>query len=131
MKLSVAALLLFKARKRVKNEFTYSRNRHIHRRTLSQQERYSRQRRIPRILLISPTNSPWHQVLTSSNDQAMITLTGFTSEAFHYLLVQFAPVYDLYSPFVDEDGYIVKKIKNMVPRIVWDCFLPGQGQEVH
>ena len=43
----------------------------------------------------------------------MITLTGFNSEAFHYLLVQFAPVYDLYSPFVDEDGYIVKKIKNM------------------
>jgi hypothetical protein len=113
MKLSVAALLLFKAHKRKNRVFTFSRNRHVHRRTLSEQERYLRQRRIPRISLMSPINSPWRQVLTSSNDQAMITLTGFTSDAFNYLLEKFAPVYDMYSPFVDEDGYIVKKMTNM------------------
>jgi len=43
----------------------------------------------------------------------MITLTGFTNEAFNYLLAKFAPVYDEYSPFVDEDGFIVKKIDKM------------------
>jgi hypothetical protein len=34
----------------------------------------------------------------------MITLTGFTNDDFNYLLAKFAPVYDEYSPFVDEDG---------------------------
>jgi len=43
----------------------------------------------------------------------MITLTGFTNEAFTYLLAQFAPVYDEYYPFVDEDGFIVKKLEKM------------------
>jgi len=42
----------------------------------------------------------------------MIALTGFTNEAFDYLLAKFAPVYDEYSPFVDEDGFVVKKKKD-------------------
>jgi hypothetical protein len=40
----------------------------------------------------------------------MITLIGFSNEAFNYLLANFAPVYDEYSPFVDEDGFIFKKL---------------------
>ena len=48
---------------------------------------------------------------SSNNDQAMTTLTGFTTEAFLYILTMFAPVFDEYSPFVDEDGFIVKSSK--------------------
>jgi len=43
----------------------------------------------------------------------MITLTGFTTEAFLYILMMFAPVFDEYSPFVDKDGFIVKKFEKM------------------
>ena len=39
----------------------------------------------------------------------MITLTGFDVHSFHYLCSLFGPVYHSYSPFVNEDGYIVTK----------------------
>ena len=45
-----------------------------------------------------------------SSPQAMITLTGFTGEAFNYLLGKFAPIFDKYFPFVNEDGFIVKRL---------------------
>ena len=40
----------------------------------------------------------------------MITLTGFDVNLFHYLCSVFAPLYESYSPFVNEDDFIVKKI---------------------
>jgi hypothetical protein len=43
----------------------------------------------------------------------MITLTGSDVNLFHYLLGLFAPVFDKYSPFVDDEGYIVKKLRTM------------------
>ena len=43
----------------------------------------------------------------------MISLTGFTNDAFDYFLAKFAPVYDEYSPLVGEDRLIVKKLENM------------------
>jgi hypothetical protein len=51
--------------------------------------------------------------MASNNDQAMVTMTGFSNEAFQYLLALFTPVNDEYSPFVDEDGYIVEKIERV------------------
>jgi len=110
MKLYAAVLLLVRAHKKSSRRYVHSRNRHEQRQDLSETGRYIRQKRIPRISLLPPRRSPWRHVLTSSNDQAMITLTGFTYEAFNYLLCKFAPFFDKYSPFVDEDGFIVKKI---------------------
>jgi len=43
----------------------------------------------------------------------MITLTGFTHDAFNYLLTMFAPVYDAYTPFADVGGFNIKKIEGM------------------
>ena len=57
--------------------------------------------------------SPWRHVNSSNNDQAMITLTGLITEAFLYILTMFAPVFDEYSPFVDEDGCSVKKLEKI------------------
>ena len=54
----------------------------------------------------------------------MITLTGFDIESFHYICNLFAPYYNDYSPFVDPDGYIVKKkTKKGRPRLMTaeDC----------
>jgi hypothetical protein len=39
----------------------------------------------------------------------MITLTGFDMESFMYICALFRPLYNNYSPFIDENGYIVKK----------------------
>lgn len=38
-------------------------------------------------------------------------MMGFFNETFNYLVAKFAHVYDEYSPFVDELGFIVLKIK--------------------
>ena len=72
-------------------------------------ERYVRQRRIPRNSLLPVERSPWRRVYSSADDQAMITLTGFDMASFHYVCQLFAPLYDDCSPFIDEDGFIVKK----------------------
>jgi hypothetical protein len=112
MKFCAAVLLLVHAHKRSSPPYVPSRNRHEQCQELSETGRYIRQKRIPHIFLLPPSQSPWQQVLSFSNDQAMITLTGFTGEAFNSLLVKFAPIFDKYSPFVDEDGFIVKKIGN-------------------
>jgi hypothetical protein len=53
---------------------------------LIQRGRYTRQRKVPQTSLLPCTISPWHHVLSSNNNQAMITLTGITNEAFDYLL---------------------------------------------
>ena len=75
----------------------------------SEYERYIRQRRIPRHSLLPVSKSPWQRVYSSQDDQAMITLTGFDVNSFHYLCSVFAPMCETYSPFVNKDGYIVKK----------------------
>jgi hypothetical protein len=54
----------------------------------------------------------------------MITLTGFDVWSFHYLLALFAPVFEEYTPFEDENGYIQKKkMKHGRPRQIQaiDC----------
>ena len=103
-------LLLKRAITARSSGFVYSRNRKIMRRRMGAKDRYIRQRRIPRISLLSIGKSPWRRVYTTGDDQAMITLTGFDLTSFHCLWNLFAPLYDNYSPFVDEDGYIIKKV---------------------
>jgi hypothetical protein len=54
----------------------------------------------------------------------MITLTGFDVRSFHYLLALFAPVFEEYTPFGDENGFIrTKKTKRGRPRQIQaiDC----------
>ncbi len=73
-------------------------------------ERYIRQYRIPRGSLLSISKSPWRRVYQYGDDQTLITLTGFDLNTFNLLLAQFAPVYEQYTPFVDADGFIVRKV---------------------
>jgi hypothetical protein len=40
----------------------------------------------------------------------MITLTGFDMESIYYLLNLFAPVYEQYTPHMDKDGFIIRKV---------------------
>ena len=124
MRLHVATCLLFKAHSRRKRQHVASRNRHEHRNTLSLEAFAIRQRRIPRISLTSVKNSPWRKIFHSGNNQAMITLTGFTCEAFEYVLEKFSPVYHEFTPFVDLRGFIIRKIsKAGRPRLMkaHDC----------
>lgn len=67
----------------------------------------------PCICLLPTHNNPWRHDLCTGDDQAMITLTGFSQQVFHYLVNSFTPLFDAYSSFVDEDGYIVKKMSCM------------------
>ena len=46
------------------------------------------------------------------NNQALITLSGFTFEAVEYLLQKFSPVYDAYTPFVNTVGNFVCKVSH-------------------
>jgi hypothetical protein len=43
----------------------------------------------------------------------MITLTGFTREAFNYWFNTVAHAYNDFSPFVDDEEYIVRKMPGM------------------
>ncbi len=80
------------------------------RRQLEAVDRYNRQRRIPRCSLLSVSRSPWRRVFLSGDDQAMITLTGFDLPSFHYLANLFAPIYEQYTPYMDADGFIIRKV---------------------
>ncbi len=54
----------------------------------------------------------------------MITLMGFTCEAFEYVVGKFSPVYHEFTPFVDLNGFIIRKIsKAGRPRLMkaHDC----------
>jgi hypothetical protein len=60
--------------------------------SISRKERVLRDRRIPRVALQHPKTSPWMTLLDSRNDQALITLTGFDFETFHWLVNRFRPL---------------------------------------
>ena len=98
------------AQNKERRKQTLSRYQKSHRFQQSNYERYICQRRIPHHSLLPVQRSPWHRVYSSQDDQAMITLTGFDVHSFNYLCTLFGPVYDMYSPFLNEDGYIVKKM---------------------
>jgi hypothetical protein len=75
---------------------------------------WRRDRRIPRIALLSPDESPWQRLYSSGNDQAMITVTGFDHQAFRELLVFFEPYFYSYTPWTgNNDGSTFEKIKKL------------------
>ena len=85
----------------------HSRNRKAFHGTLSAENRRLRQRRLNRPSLLPVSKSPWRKALASRDDQALITTTGFNYESLKYIFASFAPIFDDYSPFLDEK--IVKK----------------------
>jgi hypothetical protein len=48
----------------------------------------------------------WNLLLKSGNNQAMITLTGLTMEAFNWLNALLKPIYKGYSPRISPTGHI-------------------------
>ena len=40
----------------------------------------------------------------------MITLTGFDLPSFHCLANLFTPIYEQYTPYMDADGFIIRKV---------------------
>ena len=68
-------------------------------RSLSEEERRLRSRKIPRASLLSLEQSPWRTLLDSAIDQSLITMTGFDGASFASLLQRFAPLFDEYTPF--------------------------------
>ena len=66
---------------------------------------WHRDHRIPRIALVSPSESPWSQLYSSLNDQALITMTGYDHAAFESLLYLFEPYFNNFTPWVGhKDG---------------------------
>jgi len=89
---------------------------------LSIEQRRLRYRRIPRVALLSPENSPWRKLYKSKNDQAFITATGLNVSSFQTLLAKFRPLYNNLSPH-SEDGKIkiIKRKLEGKPRIMNAC----------
>jgi hypothetical protein len=62
--------------------------------SLSEEERCLRSRKIPRASLLTLDMSPWRNLLASDVDQSLITMTGFDGASFASLLQKFAPLFD-------------------------------------
>jgi hypothetical protein len=69
-------------------------------RSLDKFHRRLQQRKIPRCSLQEQSQSAWHHLYKSRNDQGMITLTGFDRATFDSLCEIFTPVFELYTPFL-------------------------------
>ena len=66
--------------------------------TLSIEEVRLRDRRIPRVALRLPGDSPFDHLFDSQDDQALITLTGFSHTAVSELEIEFTPLFQQYTP---------------------------------
>ena len=80
----------------------HSRYRKAFYRSLSDEDRRRRQRRILRVALLPVKRSPWRRILKSRNDQALITCTGFDFASLQTLFSIMQPLYDNNSPFLGE-----------------------------
>ena len=98
-------MMIMANKKRRCHPMVHSRLQKIFHRRLALAARRRRQRRCPRVSLQSPSVSAWVTLFGSGNDQALITLTGFDHNTFHWLLERFAPVCDSHSPCSD-DGHV-------------------------
>jgi hypothetical protein len=75
-----------------------------HHRSLDIFHRQLRQRKIPRCFLQEQSQSAWHHLYESRNDQGMITLTGFDCATFNSSCEIFIPVFESYTPLVCSGG---------------------------
>jgi hypothetical protein len=73
--------------------------------------RQRRDRRIPRVALLTPGDSAFDKLYNSGNDQALITVTGFDHRAFRSLLELFSPWYLSHTPWTgSQDGTTYKTL---------------------
>jgi DDE superfamily endonuclease len=78
---------------------------------LDEEGRQRRDRRIPRIALLTPGGSAFDKLYSSGNNQALITVTGFDHLAFRSLLELFSPWYLTHTPWTgSQDGTTFKRL---------------------
>lgn len=65
---------------------------------LTLEELRRRDRRIPRVALQDPHQSPWTRLFDSHNDQALITVTGLCHASFAHLEELFTPYFEAFTP---------------------------------
>ena len=66
---------------------------------LSLEELRRRDRRIPRVALALPGDSPFERLFNSGSDQALITVTGFCHRSFALLEALFTPYFEAFTPY--------------------------------
>lgn len=74
---------------------------------LQAEEYFKRERKIPRVALLLPSDAPFQQLYMCGSDPSLITLTGLDHAAFSYVLQRFSVLYTKYSPY-SVDGKIRK-----------------------
>jgi len=80
---------------------------------LDAQGRLRRCRKLPRRALVEPHLSLWQRLCSSGHDGALIAVTGHDHAAFSSILVEFAPLFNVHSPWTGRhDGTTHKPIKN-------------------
>jgi hypothetical protein len=62
----------------------------------------------PQMLFYQPKSTTWKQLLSSSNNQGMVMMTGVDINTFHWLVALFKPIHNKYSPSVSAYGHIQK-----------------------
>ena len=85
---------------------------------LDYDERKRRNRRIPRLVLVEPKMSAWKKILSSGNDQSLITTTGLDFNVFKELKQRFEPEYSRYSLVPIEGKYVKVKDKSGRRRLI-------------
>jgi DDE superfamily endonuclease len=79
---------------------------------LDAEGRQRRDRRIPRIALLTPGDSAFDKLYNSGNNQALITVTGFDHLAFRSLLELFSPWFLSHTPWTGhKDGSTFKALE--------------------
>ena len=86
--------------------------------SLNAEERRRRDRRIPRLALVEPKMSAWKKILSSGNDQSLITTTGLDFNVFKELKQRFEPEYSRYSLVPIEGKYVKVKDKSGRRRLI-------------
>jgi len=100
--LAILAIILRRRKRRVHSR--YAKRCYLN---LNDDGRRKRGRRIPRIVLVEPKMSAWRKILSSGNDQSLITTTGLDFSVFGELKGRFEPMYSKYS-LVPVGGKCVK-----------------------
>jgi hypothetical protein len=75
--------------------------------SLSICEQYNRSRWVPWRAVQDPQFSACQKLLSSNDDQSLITLTGFNCQTFNWLNESFTPYCNTHSPHVSKSGSII------------------------
>ena len=108
----IVLMLFYHMKAKKKDKKLHSRYKKIVYKSLSRYQKRIRYNRIPRLSLQDASDCAWSKLYASNNDQALITLTGLYFSVFRYLASKFKPLFNAYSPWVDDGtGKLKLKIK--------------------